>query len=109
MEVKFDDKGLVPAIVQDHESGEVLMLGWMNAESLRLTRESGHVWFWSRTRKELWHKGATSGDYLEVRNLRTDCDQDAVLVRARMLGSGVCHTGARSCFFNEIEAGAAAS
>jgi phosphoribosyl-AMP cyclohydrolase len=79
------------------------MFAWMNEESLRLTRETGHVWFWSRSRQELWHKGETSGDYLEVRSLWTDCDQDVVLVRARLLGKGACHTGARSCFFNRLQ------
>jgi phosphoribosyl-AMP cyclohydrolase len=103
-DLKYDDRGLIPAIIQDHETGDVLMLGWMNEESLRRTRQSGQVWFWSRSRKELWHKGATSGDFLEVRQVWTDCDQDVVLVRAKMLGGAVCHTGARSCFFNPISA-----
>ena len=103
--VKFDEKGLVPAIIQDDVTGDILMLGYMNAESLRRTLESGQVWFWSRSRQELWHKGATSGDFLNVKQVWTDCDEDVVLVRAEMAGKAVCHTGARSCFFNRLEAG----
>lgn len=103
MPLKFDDRGLIPAIIQDDETGDVLMLGWMNEESLRATHERGQVVFWSRSRQELWHKGATSGDYLEVRSIVADCDEDALLVRVKMLGKGVCHTGARSCFFNSLE------
>lgn len=102
MPLKFDDRGLIPAIIQDDGTGEVLMLGWMNEESLRLTRERGQVVFWSRSRQELWHKGATSGDFLEVRSITADCDGDALLVRVKMLGKGVCHTGARSCFFETV-------
>lgn len=100
--LKFDDRGLIPAIVQDAISGRVLMLGWMNAESLRRTRESGEVWFFSRSRDELWRKGATSGNVLAVRELRADCDADAVLVRAVPAGP-TCHTGRESCFFQGLE------
>lgn len=100
-ELKFDDRGLIPAIVQDADTGEVLMLGYMNAESLRRTLESGEVWFYSRSRRELWHKGETSGNRLMVRALWRDCDSDAILVKAHPLGS-VCHTGNRSCFFREM-------
>ncbi len=103
MPLKFDDRGLIPAIIQDDETGDVLMLGWMNEASLQATRERGQVVFWSRSRQELWHKGATSGDYLEVRSIAADCDEDALLVRVKMLGKGVCHTGARSCFFNPLD------
>ncbi len=106
-DLKFDQSGLIPAVIQDADNGDVLMLGFMNKEALQTTMAGPDVWFWSRSRKELWHKGATSGDYLEVRKVWTDCDQDAVLVRAKMLGKAVCHTGARSCFFNEIDAKAA--
>jgi len=98
----FDASGLIPAIVQDAISGRVLMLGWMNEESLRRTRESGDVWFWSRSRNALWHKGATSGSVLRVRELRTDCDADAILVRAEPAGP-TCHTGRESCFFQVID------
>jgi phosphoribosyl-ATP pyrophosphohydrolase/phosphoribosyl-AMP cyclohydrolase len=100
-ELKFDDRGLIPAIVQDAISGRVLMLGWMNAESLGKTRESGQVWFYSRSRKALWHKGATSGNVLTVRELRVDCDADAILVRAEPAGP-TCHTGHESCFYRPL-------
>jgi phosphoribosyl-AMP cyclohydrolase len=83
LKVKWDDKGLVAAIIQDADSGQVLMLGYMNEESLKNTMESGQAWFWSRSRQELWHKGATSGNYLEVREVWYDCDVDAVLVKAK--------------------------
>ncbi|MEX2237269.1 MAG: phosphoribosyl-AMP cyclohydrolase [Dehalococcoidia bacterium] len=96
--MKWDSDGLVPAVIQDDATGDVLMLGYMNEESYRRTRESGQVWFWSRSRQELWHKGATSGDYLNVRSIALDCDEDTVLVRVDMVGNAVCHTGARSCF-----------
>jgi phosphoribosyl-ATP pyrophosphohydrolase/phosphoribosyl-AMP cyclohydrolase len=85
------------AIVQDADSGRVLMLAWMDDEALRRTRESGEAWFWSRSRQELWHKGATSGSTLAVEELREDCDGDAVLLRVRPAGPA-CHTGAESCF-----------
>ncbi len=103
-ELKLDDRGLLPAIVQDANSGEVLMLGYMNEEALKNTLESGHVWFWSRSRSELWHKGATSGNYLNVRKVRLDCDRDTVLVLAVPEGP-TCHTGRRSCFYRQYEAG----
>jgi phosphoribosyl-ATP pyrophosphohydrolase/phosphoribosyl-AMP cyclohydrolase len=99
--LKFDDRGLIPAIVQDAISGRVLMLGWMNAESLHKTHETGDVWFYSRSRNELWHKGATSGNVLKVRELRLDCDEDALLVRAEPAGP-TCHTGSESCFYREL-------
>jgi phosphoribosyl-ATP pyrophosphohydrolase/phosphoribosyl-AMP cyclohydrolase len=95
--VKWDALGLAPAIVQDAASGEVLMLAWMNRESLRQTLESGLATFWSRSRGELWVKGATSGNTQAVRAVRLDCDQDAILVRVDPAGPA-CHTGARSCF-----------
>jgi phosphoribosyl-AMP cyclohydrolase len=96
--MNWDDNGLAPAIIQDDASGDVVMLGWMNEESLAKTRQTGQVWFWSRSRKELWHKGATSGDFLDVRSISTDCDDDTLLIRVNMVGGKVCHTGARSCF-----------
>lgn len=98
---KFDEKGLIPAIVQDKDSGEVLMLGYMNKESLGLTLSSGEVWFYSRSRQELWHKGATSGNRLIVSELWLDCDNDTILVKAHPLGP-VCHTGERTCFFQKL-------
>jgi phosphoribosyl-AMP cyclohydrolase len=97
-------QGLVPAVIQDDESGEVLMVGFMNEEAFALTRRTGFVTFFSRTRNALWTKGETSGNRLQVRRLLTDCDDDTVLVRVKCLGDGnVCHTGARTCFFKEIE------
>jgi phosphoribosyl-ATP pyrophosphohydrolase/phosphoribosyl-AMP cyclohydrolase len=89
------------AIVQDADSGRVLMLAWMDAEAERLTRETGEAWFWSRSRQELWHKGATSGSVLRVAELRDDCDGDALLVRVRPAGPA-CHTGSLSCFAPEL-------
>lgn len=100
--LKFDSRGLIPAIVQDDTSGDVLMLGYMNEESLKLSLESGDVWFYSRSRQELWHKGATSGNFLRLRSIAKDCDSDALLVRADPVGP-TCHTGNRSCFFREIK------
>ena len=91
------DENLKAAIVQDAETGRVLMLAWMNDEALKRTRESGQAWFWSRSRKELWHKGATSGSFLNVEELREDCDGDAILLKVRA-ESPACHTGAESCF-----------
>lgn len=99
--IKWDDNGLVPAIIQDAISNDVLMLGYMNAESLRLTLESGHAWFWSRSRQELWHKGGTSGNFLEVQEVWYDCDVDAMLVKANPQGP-TCHTGERSCFYRRL-------
>jgi len=100
--LKFDEKGLIAAIIQDAETGEVLMVGYMNEESLRRTLDSGQVWFYSRSRKELWHKGATSGSYLNVSDIFKDCDEDALLVKVEATGP-VCHTGNRSCFFRVLD------
>lgn len=95
--------GLVPAVIQDAESSEVLMVGFMNEEALRKTRETGWVTFFSRSRNTLWTKGETSGNRLEVTSILVDCDADTLLVKARRLGDGnVCHTGARTCFFQEL-------
>ena len=99
--LKFDEKGLIPAIVQDADTGEVLMLGYMNEEAMRLTLSSGEVWFYSRSRQELWHKGETSGNRLIVRELGKDCDSDTILVKAKPLGP-VCHTGNKTCFFQKL-------
>lgn len=100
--MKFDEKGLIPGIVQDADSGEVLMLGYLNEESLRRTVETGQVWFYSRSRQELWHKGATSGNYLNLCSAWQDCDSDAILLKVKPAGP-VCHTGNRSCFFQSFE------
>lgn len=99
--LKFDEKGLIPAIIQDAINGGVLMLGYMNQESLKRTLESGQVWFYSRSRQELWHKGETSGSYLNVRSISKDCDDDTLLINVEAAGP-VCHTGNRSCFFQEL-------
>ncbi len=99
--MEFDNNGLIPAIVQHARSGEVLMLGYMNEEALRLTHESGLVTFWSRSRSEIWQKGATSGNTLRVISMRQDCDGDALLVLAEPAGP-TCHTGERSCFFRDM-------
>ena len=101
--------GLIPAVVQDNASGDVLMVGFMNEEALALTRQTGYATFFSRTRNKLWMKGETSGNRLEVKELLTDCDDDTVLLKVKRLGDGnVCHTGARTCF-RTFEGGAAAS
>ena len=99
--VKFDEKGLIPAIVQDAKTGAVLMLAYMNGESLARTAETGQTWFWSRSRQELWHKGETSGNTQEVQSITYDCDGDALLVKVEQKGVA-CHTGAYSCFFNPL-------
>jgi phosphoribosyl-AMP cyclohydrolase len=104
IELKLDNQGLIPAIIQDADDGEVLMLGYMNPESLKLTLETGDAWFYSRSRQELWHKGETSGNFIRVVSLAIDCDNDTVLVKARPVGP-VCHTGNRSCFYTPLSAG----
>ncbi len=103
-DIKFDEKGLVPAIVQDAETGDVLMLAYMNEESLKMTAESGKTWFYSRSRQELWNKGATSGNTQEVVSMDYDCDGDAILVKVVQKGNA-CHTGEYSCFYNSIKEG----
>jgi phosphoribosyl-AMP cyclohydrolase len=94
--------GLVPAVIQDAGTGEVLMLGFMNAEAYATTQASGEVTFFSRSRNKLWRKGEQSGHVLKVRDIRVDCDVDALLIRVDALGPGVCHEGYRTCFFREI-------
>lgn len=101
IDLKLDQQGLLPAVIQDDDNGEVLMLGYMNPEALRRTIASGEVWFYSRSRQELWHKGETSGNKIKVRSISIDCDNDAILVKARPTGP-VCHTGNRSCFYTPI-------
>jgi len=96
--------GLIPGVVQDHATGEVLMLGYLNAEALEQTRRSGEVHFFSRSRKRLWKKGETSGHVLRVREVRVDCDGDALLFSVDAVGPGVCHEGYRSCFFRSLTA-----
>lgn len=100
-EIKYNSNGLAPAIVQDAETKEVLMLAYMNAESLCLTVETGETWFWSRSRGELWHKGATSGNVQRVVEVRVDCDADTLLILVNPAGPA-CHTGERTCFYRNI-------
>lgn len=100
-EINYDDRGLVPAIVQDAATGEVLMLAWVNDEALNKTIESGTTWFWSRSREELWNKGATSGNLQHVVEIRYDCDEDTLLYRVTPDGPA-CHTGERSCFYRTV-------
>ena len=99
--IKFDEHGLVPAVVQDVKTKAVVMLAYMNKESLTLTVETGYTWFWSRSRQELWNKGATSGNLQKVVEMYYDCDGDALLVKAKLDGPA-CHTGEYSCFHNPI-------
>jgi phosphoribosyl-AMP cyclohydrolase / phosphoribosyl-ATP pyrophosphohydrolase len=99
---KFNEAGLIPAIIQDATSNQVLMLAWMNEESLQLTLEQGETWFWSRSRGELWHKGATSASIQKVREIYYDCDGDTLLIRVDAAGPA-CHTGQMSCFFTKLE------
>ena len=98
--LQFDEKGLVPAIVQDIDTGEVLMLGFMNREALEKTMTGEDVWFYSRSRQELWHKGATSGNYIKVKEVWKNCEDNTILVKAKPTGP-VCHTGNRTCFSAE--------
>ena len=99
--IKFNEKGLIPAIAQDADTGEVLMLGYMDREALRRTLSSGDVWFYSRSRQELWHKGETSGNYIKVQSVWKDCDSDTILVKGKATGP-VCHTGNKTCFFQQL-------
>ena len=103
--VKFDAQGLVTAVVQDARSLEVLMVAWMNREALDRTIELGQAVFWSRSRREIWHKGATSGNFIDVEGILVDCDGDTLVLLARPHGPA-CHTGARTCFFQRLEWGA---
>ncbi|MFN2590385.1 MAG: phosphoribosyl-AMP cyclohydrolase [Actinomycetota bacterium] len=101
--LRFDDRGLVPAVVQDADSGEVLMVAWTNRESIDRTLADGRTWFWSRSRGDLWAKGETSGNIQHVREIRADCDGDTLLILVHADGPA-CHTGHRSCFFRTLEA-----
>ncbi len=101
-EIKYDGNGLIPAIVQDAITDQVLMLAYMNAESLKLTCETNETHFWSRSRQQLWHKGATSGNIQKVVEIRIDCDADTLLVRVNPAGPA-CHTGEQSCFYRRLE------
>jgi phosphoribosyl-AMP cyclohydrolase len=99
--LKFDADGLIPAVVQDSRTLEILMVAWMNADSLQRTLDTGETWFWSRSRQELWHKGATSGNIQKVVQIKVDCDGDTLLVFVNPAGPA-CHTGARSCFYQDF-------
>jgi phosphoribosyl-AMP cyclohydrolase len=102
---KFDVNGLIPAIAQDDATGAILMLAYMNEESLKLTIEKGEAVYWSRSRSELWHKGATSGNIQKVLSILLDCDQDCLVLRVEQTGEGACHTGAPSCFYRRLPRG----
>jgi phosphoribosyl-AMP cyclohydrolase len=102
-ELRFDDRGLIPAVIQDEGSRDVLMVAWMNRDAVRRTLDSGVTWFWSRSRGELWQKGATSGNRQHVREVRYDCDADTLLVTVHPDGPA-CHTGERTCFYRRLEA-----
>jgi phosphoribosyl-ATP pyrophosphohydrolase/phosphoribosyl-AMP cyclohydrolase len=102
--IQYDDRGLVPAIVQDYLDGTVLMMAWMTRESLQKTLETGETWFWSRSRQAFWNKGATSGHTQNVKAIRYDCDSDALLVTVEQIGDIACHTGERSCF-HQVDGG----
>jgi phosphoribosyl-ATP pyrophosphohydrolase/phosphoribosyl-AMP cyclohydrolase len=102
-ELKYDEAGLIPAVVQQTGTGEVLMVAYMNAESLAKTVETGYTWFWSRSRQKYWQKGESSGHVQKVREIRYDCDADTLLVTVDQVGPGACHTGERSCFYRTLE------
>ncbi len=102
-DLKYDDKGLIPTVVQEINTGEVMMLAYMNADSLQMTLDTGYTHFWSRSRQEFWKKGATSGELQEVKELYYDCDADTLLVKIIQHGGGACHTGERTCFYRKME------
>jgi phosphoribosyl-AMP cyclohydrolase len=105
LSIQYDENGLIAAIAQDFQTKEILMLAWMNEEAFRMTCETGVAYYWSRSRKSLWKKGETSGALQFVKEIRIDCDQDAVLLLIEQVKEGACHTGRRSCFFRQIEGG----
>ena len=100
---KFDDKGLIPAIIQDYKTGEVLMVAYMNRESLKKTIKDKKTWFYSRSRQRLWLKGEVSGNIQKVKAMFVDCDGDCLLIKVEQLGDAACHTGYRSCFYRELK------
>jgi len=101
--IKWDDRGLVPAIAQDAETNEILMVAWMNAESLELSMREGRAIYWSRSRQKLWRKGEESGNVQLLREMRLDCDADVILLKVEQIGSVACHTGRRSCFYRKLD------
>ncbi len=102
VEKYFKKSDLIPAVIQENSTGEVLMLAYMNRESMQKTLETGYTWFWSRSRQELWNKGATSGHLQRIVSIKGDCDDDTLLIKVIQTGAA-CHTGSHSCFFNDIE------
>jgi len=104
-QVKWNSEGLLPVIAQEVDSGEVLMMAWMNREALELTREKGRAVYWSRSRQQLWYKGETSGHVQELKEIRIDCDADVVLLQVRQVAGIACHTGRRRCFFRVLKNG----
>ena len=103
--IRWTDDGLVPAIAQDAGTGDILMMAWMNRESLRLTASEGHAVYWSRSRGKLWRKGETSGHQQVVKDIRLDCDEDVILLKVEQKGGIACHTGRRSCFYRTLKDG----
>ena len=101
--LRYDANGLIPVIAQDWKTGEVLMLAYMNEESVKKTLETKEMWYWSRSRKELWHKGDTSGNIQKVKEIYYDCDEDALLAKIEQIGGIACHTGKRSCFYRRLK------
>jgi phosphoribosyl-AMP cyclohydrolase len=99
---RFDADGLIPAIATQADTGEILMFAWMNADALKHTLATGEAWYWSRSRNELWHKGATSGQIQKITEIRTDCDQDVILLKVVPEREGACHVGYRSCFYRSV-------
>ena len=104
-EIKWDEQGLVPVIAQDAATGDVLMFAWMNREAMEKTAAIGQAVYWSRSRRKLWHKGEESGHFQKVLEIRTDCDNDVVLLKIEQVGGIACHTGRKSCFFQKLEEG----
>ncbi|MEW5057528.1 MAG: phosphoribosyl-AMP cyclohydrolase [Cycloclasticus sp.] len=102
-QLRWDDKGLIPAIAQDHQSGKILMVAWMNKQALQLTAEQGHAVYWSRSRNKLWHKGEESGHQQIIRDIRLDCDEDVILLSVEQKGGIACHTGRESCFYRQLQ------
>jgi len=101
--VRWNDKGLVPAIAQDYQSGKILMVAWMNKEALQLSAETGHAVYWSRSRKKLWHKGEESGHQQLIKDIRLDCDEDVILLTVEQKGGIACHTGREGCFYRHLD------
>jgi len=104
-DIKWDENGLVPAIAQDHQSGKILMMAWMNRESLALSVQEGRAIYWSRSRQKLWRKGEESGHVQQIKDIRLDCDNDVVLLSVEQVGGIACHTGRQACFYKQLQNG----